>query len=66
VQFRAHFRSGMNSVDTSALIDHAKRLLAEPPRARAELGRLLAEHWPGCIGGTAVGGGRKLQLAVSR
>jgi DNA glycosylase AlkZ-like len=51
-QFRAHFRSGMDAVDTSALIDHAKRLLAEQPRTRAELGSLLAEHWPDSDPGT--------------
>jgi hypothetical protein len=51
-QFRAHFRSSLDAVDTGALIDHAKRLLAEQPRTRAELGRLLAEYWPDTDPGT--------------
>jgi hypothetical protein len=44
--FGAHFRHGIEGVDREALINRAKRLLEEQPRTRAELGRLLAEHWP--------------------
>ncbi len=45
-QFSAHFRAGTEGVDRAALLRHAERLLAEQPRTRAELGKLLAEHWP--------------------
>jgi hypothetical protein len=44
--FSAHFRHGTHAVDRDALLSQAKRLLAERPRTRAELGQLLAEHWP--------------------
>jgi hypothetical protein len=44
--FTAHFRRGIEPVDTDALLRHAKRLLNERPRTRAELGKLLAERWP--------------------
>lgn len=44
--FSAHFRHGTQGVDRDALLSQAKRLLAERPRTRAELGKLLAEHWP--------------------
>jgi hypothetical protein len=44
--FSAHFRHGTHGVDRDALLSEAKRLLAERPRTRAELGELLAEHWP--------------------
>jgi hypothetical protein len=44
--FSAHFRHGIQGVDRDALLSQAKRLLDERPRTRAELGKLLAEHWP--------------------
>jgi hypothetical protein len=44
--FSAHFRDGTQGVDKDALLNQAKRLLAERPRTRAELGKLLAERWP--------------------
>jgi hypothetical protein len=44
--FGAHFRHGTQGVDRDALLSQAKRLLAERPRTRAGLGRLLAERWP--------------------
>jgi hypothetical protein len=44
--FRAHFGHGAGAVDLTALLSQAKRLLAERPRTRAELGTLLAERWP--------------------
>ncbi|MBV9450214.1 MAG: AlkZ family DNA glycosylase [Streptosporangiaceae bacterium] len=45
--FSAHFRHGTQGVDRDALLRQAERLLAERPRTRTELGKLLAEHWPG-------------------
>ena len=45
-QFRANFRGGIEGVDLAELLGQARRLLAERPRSRAELGRLLAEGWP--------------------
>ena len=45
-QFRANFRGGIEGVDQEELIGQARRLLAERPRSRAELGRLLGERWP--------------------
>jgi hypothetical protein len=44
--FTAHFRRGIDQVDRDALVRRARRLLEEQPRTRAELGRLLARHWP--------------------
>jgi len=46
-EFSAHFRHGTEGVDRDALLSQAKRLLEEQPRTRTELGRLLAERWPG-------------------
>jgi hypothetical protein len=45
-QFRANFRGGIEGVDQEELISQARRLLAERPRSRAELGPLLGERWP--------------------
>jgi len=45
-EFSAHFRHGTEGVDRDALLKQAKRLLAEQPRTRGELGKLLAERWP--------------------
>jgi hypothetical protein len=45
--FRAHYPRGTGGVDTDAVLVQARRLLEERPRTRGELGRLLAERWPG-------------------
>jgi hypothetical protein len=45
-EFGAHFRAGLDGVDRHALLSQATRLLEDRPRTRAELGKLLAEHWP--------------------
>jgi Winged helix DNA-binding domain len=45
-EYNANFRAGTAGADLSAVLDQAGRLLAERPRSRAELGRLLAERWP--------------------
>ncbi len=50
--FSAHFRHGTQGVDLDALLRQAKRLLEERPRTRAELGKLLAGHWPDADPGT--------------
>jgi hypothetical protein len=45
-EFNAHFRRGIEGVDRDALLKHATLLLEERPRARDELGAVLAERWP--------------------
>jgi hypothetical protein len=50
--FSAHFRNGMAAVDLDVLTEQAKRLLAERPHTRSELGRLLAERYAGADPGT--------------
>lgn len=44
--FNARFRAGLRTVDRTALLEQAHLLLAQEPRTRGELGRLLATHWP--------------------
>jgi len=50
--FSAHFHGALAAVDLDVLTEQAKRLLAERPRTRGELGKLLAERWPGADPGT--------------
>jgi hypothetical protein len=45
-EFNANFRAGTTGADLAAVLDQAGQLLAERPRSRAELGRLLAGRWP--------------------
>ena len=45
-EFGTRFRAGTNGVDVDAVLRHARGLLDEKPRTRAELGALLAPHWP--------------------
>jgi hypothetical protein len=46
-EYEGHFRGGTDGTKLDRLLDEARRLLEERPRTRAELGRLLAERWPG-------------------
>ncbi|MEN3307311.1 MAG: hypothetical protein V7603_3513 [Micromonosporaceae bacterium] len=43
--FAAHFRH-IEGVDNDQLLNQATPLLEQQPRTRAELGKLLAQHWP--------------------
>ena len=45
-EFNANFRSGLAGADLATVLAEGGRLLAERPRSRAELGRLLAQRWP--------------------
>ena len=45
-ELRAHFPRGDDGLDREALLRHSGQLLDGRPRTRAELGRLLSEHWP--------------------
>src|SRR5215472_6289900 len=47
--FSAHFGHRAGAVDLTVLVRQAQRLLEERPRTRGELGRLLAERWPGVL-----------------
>jgi hypothetical protein len=44
---RSTFGTRLTGVDQHALAEAARELIAERPRTFGELGRLLAEHWPG-------------------
>jgi Winged helix DNA-binding domain len=45
--YNGPFRKNVEGVDIPALVHAGRILLDERPRTRAELGRLLAEQWPG-------------------
>ena len=45
-QFSSNFLGGIEGVDQGELLSQTRLLLAERPRTRAELGRLLGERWP--------------------
>jgi hypothetical protein len=42
----SQFSKAISEVDLEQLLERGRELLAEKPRSRAELGPLLAEHWP--------------------
>ncbi|GHJ54169.1 hypothetical protein Nm8I071_34760 [Nonomuraea sp. TT08I-71] len=44
--FATNFRRATEKVDRNLLLSQARPLLEQRPRTRAELGRLLARHWP--------------------
>lgn len=46
-EYDAHFPGGIAGVDRDELLEQARHLLEDRARTRAELGKLLAERWPG-------------------
>ncbi|MFF4810184.1 DNA glycosylase AlkZ-like family protein [Micromonospora chersina] len=44
--FATNFRRATEKVDRNLLLSQARPFLEHRPRTRAELGRLLARHWP--------------------
>ncbi|RVX46424.1 winged helix DNA-binding protein [Nonomuraea polychroma] len=44
--FAAHFGGRLNGVDQAELLGHARTILDDKPRTRAELGQALAKRWP--------------------